>query len=99
MWGSGVAAVYGVAAGGVAGIHLSVPGDHAGALGLPASGGRGTLLRLCFVHEEVLSSARGVPGFVEEGLGRDRVGTFGVGFGARGLIPRRAGSHFARQRG
>ena len=75
----GVFVVYGAAAGGVAWFHLSLPVDRVGALELPAGGGRGALLRLCIVHEEVLSFARGVSGFVEEGLGRDRVGTFGGG--------------------
>ena len=75
----GVVAIYGAAAGRVAGVHLPLPADRGGALGLPAGSDRGALLRLCIVHEEVLPFARGVSGFVEEGLGRDRVGTFGGG--------------------
>ncbi len=75
----GVVVVYGAADGGVAGLHLPLPADRGGALDLPAGSGRGALLRLCVVYEEVLSFARGVSGFVEEGLGRDRVGTFGGG--------------------
>lgn len=75
----GVAALYGAATGRVAGVHLPLPADRGGALDLPACCGRGTLRRLCIVHEEVLPSARGVSGVAEEGLGRDRVGTFGGG--------------------